>query len=141
MRKLISIHPHVHVTHACMATQSLGKASIKILLSENPNLKPKNFMSEPHYHAHHTSSVSPSHNKKKKLWVLYLGLLFMFSRVRGVAPRKCIDVPFSRNYVPTWVFDRIKSYNGGYKIQLILDKCTGTITVFYLSSQNSDMMK
>ena len=78
----------------------------------------------------------PLITKKKKLWVLYLGLLFMFSRVRGVAPRKCIDVPFSRNYVPTWVFDRIKSYNGGYKIQLILDKCTRTIIAFYPSSQN-----
>ncbi|WJZ90749.1 hypothetical protein VitviT2T_009874 [Vitis vinifera] len=63
----------------------------------------------------------------------------MFSRVRGVAPRKCIDVPFNRNYVPTWVFNHIKSYNGGFEIQLILDKCTRTITVFYPSSQNLEL--
>ncbi|RVW63292.1 Xyloglucan endotransglucosylase/hydrolase protein 4 [Vitis vinifera] len=140
LRKLISIHSHVHVTHACMATQSLGKASITILLSANLNLKSENFVSEPHYLTHHTSSVSPSRNQKN-LWVRSLGLLFMLSGVKGAAPRKCIDVPFSRNYVLTWVFDHIKSYNGGFEIQLVLDKCTGTITVFYLSSQNSDMMK
>ena len=35
----------------CMATQSLGKASIKILISKNPNLKLENSMSESHYHA------------------------------------------------------------------------------------------
>ena len=73
------------------------------------------------------------------LWVISLGLLFMFSRVRGVAPRKCIDVPFNRNYVPTWVFNHIKSYNGGFEIQLILDKCTRTITAFYPSSQNLEL--
>ncbi|KAL6322047.1 hypothetical protein AAG906_003191 [Vitis piasezkii] len=85
--------------------------------------------------------LSLSFSKPKNLWVRSLGLLFMLSGVRGATPRKCIDVPFSRNYVLTWVFDHIKSYNGGFEIQLVLDKCTGTITVFYLSSQNSDMMK
>ena len=58
-------HPtHAHVTHACMATQSHGKASIKILLSANPNLKLENSMPESHHHAHQTSSVSASWNKK-----------------------------------------------------------------------------
>ena len=65
--------------HARMATQSLGKASIKILLSAKPNLKPENSMSEPHYHVHHTSSTSPSRNKKKNyglsLWVYCLCFL------------------------------------------------------------------
>ncbi|KAL6328308.1 hypothetical protein AAG906_034451 [Vitis piasezkii] len=49
----------------------------------------------------------------------------MLSIVRSATLRKCIDVPFNRNYVPTWVFDHTKSYNGG------------TFIVFYLSSQNS----
>ncbi|RVW66254.1 hypothetical protein VitviT2T_028892 [Vitis vinifera] len=61
----------------------------------------------------------------------------MLSGVRGAAPRKCINVPFSRNSTPTWVFYHIKSYNGGSEIQLIPDKCIGTIIAFYLSSQNS----
>ena len=75
--------------------------------------------------------------KKKKLRIISLGLLFMLSGVRGAAPRKCINVPFSRNSTPTWVFYHIKSYNGGSEIQLIPDKCIGTIIAFYLSSQNS----
>ena len=79
--------------------------------------------------------LSLSFSEPKNLWVLYLGLLFMLSRVRGAAPRKCIDVPFSRNYVPTWVFYHIKSYNGGSEIQLVLEKCIEIFTVFYLSSQ------
>ena len=79
----------------------------------------------------------PLGTKKKKLWIISLGLLFMLSGVRGAAPRKCINVPFSRNSTPTWVFYHIKSYNGGSEIQLIPDKCIGTIIAFYLSSQNS----
>jgi len=43
----------------------------------------------------------------------------------GAAPRKPIDVPFSKNYVPTWAFDHIKYFNGGNEIQLYLDKYTG----------------
>ncbi|CAL5185513.1 unnamed protein product [Lathyrus oleraceus] len=80
-------------------------------------------------------------------------------------PRTPIDVPFGRNYVPTWAYDHIKYLNGGSQIQLTLDKYTGTgfqskgsylfghfsmyiqmvagdsagtVTAFYLSSQNAE---
>lgn len=43
----------------------------------------------------------------------------------AAAPRKPIDVPFGRNYVPSWAFDHIKYLNGGNEIQLYLDKYTG----------------
>lgn len=43
----------------------------------------------------------------------------------GASPRKPVDVPFGRNYVPTWAFDHIKYFNGGSEIQLHLDKYTG----------------
>ncbi|GKC83798.1 probable xyloglucan endotransglucosylase/hydrolase protein B [Tanacetum coccineum] len=85
--------------------------------------------------------------------------------VLGAAPKKAVAVPFGRNYVPTWAFDHIKYFNGGNEIQLLLDNYTGTgfqskgsylfghfsmqikmvagdsagtVTAFYLSSQNSE---
>jgi hypothetical protein len=59
------------------------------------------------------------------LWILCLSFLFLASGAMSATPRKAIDVPFGRNYVPTWAFDHIKYYNGGSEIQLTLDKSTG----------------
>ena len=94
-----------------------------------------------------------------------LVLLMASGMAMGAAPRKAVNVPFGRNYVPTWAFDHIKYFNGGNEIQLLLDKYTGTgfqskgsylfghfsmnirmvpgdsagtVTAFYLSSQNSE---
>ncbi|KAL6569130.1 Xyloglucan endotransglucosylase protein 2 [Orobanche hederae] len=92
-------------------------------------------------------------------------MMMMWGGAMGVAPKKTVDVPFGRNYMPTWAFDHIKYYNGGSEIQLVLDNQTGTgfqskgsylfghfsmnikmvagdsagtVTAFYLSSQNSE---
>lgn len=83
----------------------------------------------------------------------------------AAAPRKPVDVLFQKNYVPTWAEDHIHYINGGQEVQLYLDKSTGTgfqtrgsylfghfsmhiklvagdsagtVTAFYLSSQNSE---
>ncbi|KAK6160517.1 hypothetical protein DH2020_003898 [Rehmannia glutinosa] len=49
----------------------------------------------------------------------------MLSGAMAAAP-KAVDVPFGRNYMPTWAFDHIKYYNGCSEIQLFLDNYTGT---------------
>ena len=49
--------------------------------------------------------------------------------LRGAAaapPRKPVDVPFEKNYVPTWAEDHIQYVNGGREVHLSLDKSTGT---------------
>lgn len=43
----------------------------------------------------------------------------------AATPRRAIDVPFQKNYVPTWAFDHISYFNGGDEVQLCLDKSTG----------------
>uniref|UniRef100_A0ACD5X4I8 Uncharacterized protein n=1 Tax=Avena sativa TaxID=4498 RepID=A0ACD5X4I8_AVESA len=80
-------------------------------------------------------------------------------------PHNPVDVQFEKNYVPTWAEDHIHYLNGGWEVQLSLDKSTGTgfhtrgsylfghfsmqiklvggdsagtVTAFYLSSQNSE---
>ncbi|KAL6562672.1 Xyloglucan endotransglucosylase protein 2 [Orobanche gracilis] len=104
-----------------------------------------------------------------RVWcVVCFGLIMMMMMcggAMGVAPKKPVDVPFGRNYMPSWAFDHIKYYNGGSEIQLHLDNYTGTgfqskgsylfgyfsmnikmvagdsagtVTAFYLSSQNSE---
>ncbi|CAL9222630.1 unnamed protein product [Arabidopsis halleri] len=99
-------------------------------------------------------------------WALMaLFLMVSSTMVMAIPPRKAIDVPFGRNYVPTWAFDHQKQFNGGSELQLILDKNTGTgfqskgsylfghfsmhiklpagdtagvVTAFYLSSTNNE---
>ncbi|KAL5061094.1 hypothetical protein RYX36_032698 [Vicia faba] len=98
-------------------------------------------------------------------WTLCLILASLVSSSFCALPKKPVDVPFGRNYYPTWAFDHIKYFNGGSEIQLHLDKSTGTgfqskgsylfghfsmnikmvpgdsagtFTAFYLSSQNSE---
>lgn len=70
------------------------------------------------------------------IWAPCLAILlsiFLFSGAMGAAPMKPVDVPFGRNYVPTWAFDHIKYYNGGSEIQLYLDKYTGKLYTYIYS--------
>jgi len=94
-----------------------------------------------------------------------LVLLVAAMAAMAASPPKPVDVPFQKNYVPTWASDHIKNINGGNEVQLSLDKWTGTgfqskgsylfghfsmqikmvpgdsagvVTAFYLSSQNAE---
>lgn len=59
------------------------------------------------------------------LAILCFSFLFLIAGTNGAAPKKPINVPFSKNYAPTWAHDHIKYFNGGKEIQLMLDKYTG----------------
>lgn len=58
----------------------------------------------------------------------------MISGTMATPPRKPLDVPFGRNYAPTWAFDHIKYSPGESEIKLILDKYTGIFHSSCLSS-------
>ena len=61
-----------------------------------------------------------------KVGVYVVVLLVASGMAMGATPKKAVNVPFGRNYVPTWALDHIKYFNGGNEIQLLLDKYTGT---------------
>lgn len=65
------------------------------------------------------------------LWTVCLSFLLLATVTKGASPKKVVDVPFGRNYVPTWAFDHIKYINGGSEIQLKLDKFTGAMQVIF----------
>jgi len=75
-----------------------------------------------HFHL----SLVKTHNMGTSLLTLCLILVSLTSSALSATPRRPVDVPFGRNYVPTWAFDHIKYFNGGSAIQLHLDKYTGT---------------
>ncbi|AQK57573.1 putative xyloglucan endotransglucosylase/hydrolase protein 5 [Zea mays] len=99
------------------------------------------------------------------LQVAAMAVALLAEWATAAAPRKPVDVPFQKNYVPTWAQDHIHYIDGGREVQLYLDKSTGTgfqtrgsylfghfsmhmklvggdsagtVTAFYLSSQNSE---
>lgn len=47
-------------------------------------------------------------------------------------PRRPVDVPFWKNYEPSWASHHIKFLNGGTTTDLILDRSSGTnYTMFF----------
>lgn len=77
-----------------------------------------------HKDIYHTAQVETQRKMGSSLWICLI-LLSLASASFAANPRTPIDVPFGRNYVPTWAFDHIKYLNGGSEIQLHLDKYTG----------------
>ncbi|KAL5983812.1 Xyloglucan endotransglucosylase protein 2 [Asimina triloba] len=53
----------------------------------------------------------------------------------GAAPKKAVDVPFQKNYVPTWASDHIKHVKGGSRVHLLLDKYSGTGDISFIFIQ------
>lgn len=74
-----------------------------------------------------TSSSGSGGNSRMEVKNLIVSLiLFNFAILAiGAAPRKPVDVVFHRNYVPSWSPDHIKYLNGGYTVDLLLDKYSG----------------
>ncbi|KAI3980075.1 hypothetical protein MKX01_042729 [Papaver californicum] len=102
---------------------------------------------------------------KTKTFVFSIALCVLCECVVGGLPRRPINVPFHKSYIPSWSSDHIKYFNGGSNVDLVLDKYSGTgfqsrdsylfghfsmrirmvggdsagvVTAFYLSSQNSE---
>lgn len=64
------------------------------------------------------------------LWICLILLSSFVYASFAANPRTPVDVPFGRNYVPTWAYDHIKYLNGGSEILLNLDKSTGMLLSF-----------
>lgn len=66
-------------------------------------------------------------------WSVCVICIWLACDAMGAPPRRPVDVPFGRNYYPTWAFDHIKYLNGGSQVQLHLDKYTGILPAPTLS--------
>ncbi|XP_026460634.1 probable xyloglucan endotransglucosylase/hydrolase protein [Papaver somniferum] len=102
---------------------------------------------------------------KTKTLVFSIALCVLCECVVGGLPRRPVNVPFHKSYVPSWSSHHIRYFNGGANVDLVLDKDSGTgfqsrdsylfghfsmrikmvggdsagvVTAFYLSSQNSE---
>ncbi|KAI3838410.1 hypothetical protein MKW92_021696 [Papaver armeniacum] len=102
---------------------------------------------------------------KTKTYVFTIALCVLCECVVGGLPRRPVNVPFHKSYVPSWSSHHIRYFNGGANVDLVLDKDSGTgfqsrdsylfghfsmrikmvggdsagvVTAFYLSSQNSE---
>ncbi|RZC51955.1 hypothetical protein C5167_020384 [Papaver somniferum] len=102
---------------------------------------------------------------KTKTFVFTIALCVLCECVVGGLPRRPVNVPFHKSYVPSWSSHHIRYFNGGANVDLVLDKNSGTgfqsrdsylfghfsmrikmvggdsagvVTAFYLSSQNSE---
>jgi xyloglucan:xyloglucosyl transferase len=58
--------------------------------------------------------------------LLAVAVAVLLHGAAAAPPRKPVDVPFEKNYVPTWAENHIHYLNGGREVQLSLDKSTGT---------------
>jgi len=74
---------------------------------------------------HQKTQIEKHKIMNSSLWICLILLLSFVYASFAANPRTPIDVPFGRNYVPTWAYDHIKYLNGGSEILLNLDKSTG----------------